>query len=134
MNYRNEKHRTVFTEAANRMDQNNRVLTAAFWLTADHQLWNRVGRYAERNEIHFDKMKRKDSTECAYLLLSAAEDLYHGASHLIIADLTDANLVSPMMLDLIYEAMKIRRFGTREVDHSQKKTENQIQVFTRLGG
>lgn len=116
MNYRNEKHRTVFTEVVNRMDQNNRALMAAvFLLTADYQLWNRVGRYAERNEIHFDKMKQKDSTECAYLLLSAAEDLYHGTSHLIIADLTDANLVSPKMFDLICEAMKIRRFGTREV-------------------
>ncbi len=68
MEYRNEKHRVVFSEAIKRMNQKDQALMAALYLlTAEHKLWTRIRKFVERGEIQFNGFKPKDSTESGYL-------------------------------------------------------------------
>ena len=112
MEYRNEKHRVVFSEAIQRLNQKDKTLMAALYLlTAEHRLWTRIRRFVERDEIQFDSFKPKDSTESGYTLLCAAKDLYLGTKHLTVSDLADPELISPNTFTLICNAMAIKRLG-----------------------
>ena len=63
MYFRNEKHRTVFTEAVAKLDKKDYALMAAVYLlTADCRLWSITGRYVQRNEILFENIHLKGST------------------------------------------------------------------------
>ena len=50
MEYRNEKHRVVFSEAIKRLNQKDKALMAALYLlTAEHKLWTRIRKFVERD-------------------------------------------------------------------------------------
>ena len=112
MEYRNEKHRVVFSEAIKHLNQKDKALMAALYLlTAEHKLWTRIRRFVERDEIQFDSFKPKDSTESGYTLFCAAKDLYLGTKRLTVGDLADPELIPPKTFTLICNAMAIKRLG-----------------------
>lgn len=112
MKFKNEKHSAAFRDAVRKLDQKNCALMSAIYLmTADNKLWNHAKRYIERNEVRFDTMRPKDSTENGYTLYCTAKDLYCGTKHITVSDLADTDLISPKMFGLICNAMSIRRFG-----------------------
>lgn len=112
MDYRNEKHRLAFTEAAAKMDSGNRALMSALYLlTAEPALW-RAARYGvDKNAIDFEKIQLKNSSEDAYALFCCAKDLYLGTKHIAVKDLADRDLIKTRIFILICNAMAIRRFG-----------------------
>ena len=59
----------------------------------------------------FENIKLNNCAERAYTLYCAAKDLTLGTKHLTVSDLSDANLVPPMLFRTICNAMAIRRFG-----------------------
>lgn len=112
MIFKNEKHSAAFRGAVRKLDRkNNALMSAVYLLTADNKLWNHAKRYIERNEVRFDTMRPKDSTENGYTLYCTAKDLYCGTKHITVSDLADTDLISPKMFGLICNAMSIRRFG-----------------------
>lgn len=112
MEFKNDKHREIFMEAACKLDKKNYALMAALYLlTADLKLWNAVKRCVVKNDIQFRCVHLHGSTENGYTLYCAAKDLYLGTKNLSICDLADAELIPPKIFGLVCNAMAIRRFG-----------------------
>ncbi len=121
MEYRNEKHRIVFSEAIKRLNQKDKALMAALYLlTAEHKLWTRIRKFVERDEIQFHSFKPKDSTESGYTLLCAAKDLYLGTKNLTVSDLADPELIAPKTFTLICNAMAIKRLGLSAIHFKEE--------------
>lgn len=121
MYFKNEKHRTTFTEAVAKLDKKNYALIAAVYLlTADCRLWSSTGRYVQKNEILFENIRLKGSTANGYTLYCAAKDLYLGTKNLTIGDLADTTLIDPKTFGLICNAMAIRRYGVGAVKFKER--------------
>lgn len=120
MDFKNEQHRKVFTEAVQKLDKKNDALMAALYLlTADWKLWNTAKRHIERNAVHFERFRLSGGTVGGYTLYCAAKDLYLGTKNLTIGDLTDADLISPKIFGLVCNGMAIRRFGLGAIPLNQ---------------
>ena len=118
MDYRNEKHRIIFTEAIQKLNKKDYALmSAVYLLTAEYALWMAAKRSIRNNIICFDEIKLQNSTENAYTLFCCAKDLYIGTKHMTIKDLADADLIPPKMFGLICNAMAIRRFGLDAINY-----------------
>lgn len=112
MDYRNEKHRTVFEDFIQKRDKNNKALMSALYLlTADFMLWRSVKYCVVNNVICFEQIRLHGTTASGYPLFCAAKDLYLGTGCLTVSDLGDKSLVPPKVFGLICNAMAIRRFG-----------------------
>ncbi len=112
MEFKNEKHQAVFTEAVEGMNQNDKSLMSALYLlTADGRLWEASKRHIKKNEIDLKRIFLRNSTEVSYTLYCCAKDLALGTKFLTISDLSDAKLIPPMVFGVICNAMAIRRFG-----------------------
>ena len=112
MNYFGKKHESDFKKTLERIDNENyKLISAVYLLTADTQLWRRVQNQVEKNCIHFDRMNLGSVDEKAYTLFCCAKDLYLGTKHITIGDFTDEQLISPKMFGIICNALAIRRFG-----------------------
>ena len=112
MDYRNEKHRTVFEDFIRKKDRNNQAfMSALYLLSADFMLWRCVRRAVVNNIICFEQIRLHGTNENSYPLFCAAKDLYLGTKLLTVSDLADKTLVPPKMFALICNAMAIRRFG-----------------------
>ena len=112
MTYINEKHRTRFTLAAKNVHRENyALLSALYLLTADTSLWSCCKHHINNGCVFFEIIKLNNCSERAYTLYCAAKDLTLGTKHLTVSDLSDADLVPPMLFRTICNAMAIRRFG-----------------------
>ena len=112
MTYINEKHRARFTLAAKNIAKTNyALLSALYLLTADQRLWSCCKHHINNGCVFFENIKLNNCTERAYTLCCAAKDLTLGTKHLTVSDLSDADLVPPMLFRTICNAMAIRRFG-----------------------
>ena len=112
MTYINEKHRARFTLAARNVHRENyALLSALYLLTADQRLWSCCKHHINNGCVFFEIIKLHNCTERAYTLYCAAKDLTLGTKHLTMSDLSDADLVPPMLFRTICNAMAIRRFG-----------------------
>lgn len=121
-NFKDKNHRIAFSEAIDKHDKNDYAFIAAVYLlTVDHRLWESARRYAERNEIRFDKIKLSDCTPPVYTLQCVAKDLYLGTEHLTLLDLADSSLIPAKMFDLICNAIAIRRFGLSAISRAKSK-------------
>ena len=117
MDYVNEKHRNIFSETVQRLNQQNYALMAGIYLlTADHQLWVSSKPHIVRNGIHIKDIKILNCSVRAYILYCAAKDLYLGTKHITVSDLADTNLISAKEFALICNAMTIRRFGLNAIN------------------
>ncbi len=112
MTYINEKHRARFELAAKNIPKANyALLSALYLLTADQRLWSCCKHHINNGCVFFENIKLNNCTERAYTLYCAAKDLTLGTKHLTVSDLSDADLVPPMLFRTICNAMAIRRFG-----------------------
>ncbi len=124
MNFKNEKHHMVFTEAAKKMNKKNDALMAALYLlTADQKLWNHAKRYVLQNKIRFGSIHLRGSTENGYALYCAAKDIYLGTTILTIGELADTRVIPPRIFGLICNAMAIRRFGLGALNFHQEASQ-----------
>ena len=112
MTYLNEKHRARFELSAKNIPKANyALLSALYLLTADPRLWNCCKHHVHSGCVFFEDIKLNNCTERAYTLYCAAKDLTLGTKHITVSDLSDADLVPPMLFRTICNAMAIRRFG-----------------------
>ena len=112
MTYINEKHRAGFTLAAKNISKANyALLSALYLLTADQRLWSCCKHHINSGCVFFENIKLNNCSERAYTLYCAAKDLTLGTKHITVSDLSDADLVPPMLFRTICNAMAIRRFG-----------------------
>ena len=97
--------------AKNIVKANYTLLSALYLLTADQRLWVCCKHHINNGCVFFENIKLNNCTERAYTLYCAAKDLTLGTKHLTVSDLSDADLVPPMLFRTICNAMAIRRFG-----------------------
>ena len=106
MTYINEKHRTRFTLAAKNVHRENyALLSALYLLTADQRLWSCCKHHINNGCVFFENTKLNNCSERAYTLYCAAKDLTLGTKHITVSDLSDADLVPPMLFRTICKAM-----------------------------
>ena len=120
MEFKNEKHQAVFTEAVQGMNQNDKALMSALYLlTADGRLWYTAKKHIRKNEIDLKRIVLRNSTEVSYTLFCCAKDLAIGTKFLSISDLSDTDLIPPMVFGVICNAMAIRRYGLGAIQFNQ---------------
>ena len=123
MEYRNSKHKTVFTKIVKETNRQNYALMAALYLlSANHKLWITAKGKISFDCIYFDHIHLPAGTEQAYTLFCTAKDLYLGTKHVTIRDLADTTLISAEMFALICNAMAIRRFGLGAIHFNMEGT------------
>lgn len=131
MTYINEKHRTRFTLAAKNVHRENyALLSALYLLTADQRLWSCCKHHINNGCVFFENIKLNNCSERAYTLYCAAKDLTLGTKHITVSDLSDADLVPPMLFRTIASQGKVEKVGTSpsNVDYS-KLTPGDIIIF-----
>ncbi len=105
-------HRITFYNQYLKLNhQNAGLISAVYLLTADNELWKYVWKYVDRDRIFFGKIKPKDLSSEAYILLCAAKDLYLGTEHILLSELADPVIVEKTTFCLVLNALGIRRFG-----------------------
>lgn len=125
MDYRSEKHRTVFEDFIRKKDHSNQALMSALYLlTADFMLWRCVRYAVVNNVICFEQIHLHGTNTDSYPLLCAAKDLYLGTKILTVSDLADKSLVPPKTFGLICNAMTIRRFGLGSLESMKRGERN----------
>lgn len=96
MEFKNERHQVVFTEAVQGLNRNDKALMSALYLlTADGKLWSVARRHIRKNGIDLKQITLRNSSEASYTLFCCAKDLAIGTKHLTISDLSDTELISP---------------------------------------
>lgn len=116
MKFRNDQHRNTFLkEAKNQSLKNHRLIAALYLLTADTKLWDAAKNSVGRDDIVFENIHLKSSSETVYTLYCAAKDLYNGSRHLSIDDIADSALIKNKIFTLICNAMLIKRKGLAAV-------------------
>ncbi len=117
MKFRNEKHRSTFLNEAKKQSlKNYKIISALYLLTADEKLWDAAKSYVEKDEIVFENIRLKSSSESTYTLYCAAKDLYNGSRHLAIDDIADDTIIKNKVFSLICNAMLIKRKGLAAVN------------------
>ena len=97
MQFRNEKHRSVFENAIKGMNTNNKIkMCALYLLTADGCLWGAAKRHIGKDEIHFFRIRLGKSTPTAYTLFCCAKDLALGSKHMTISDLAEKEITQEL--------------------------------------
>lgn len=112
MDYRNEKHRIVFTEAIEKLNRKDHALMSVIYLlTAEHALWKAAKDKTAGGRLDFEQIKPFACPINGYTLFCAAKDLYLGTDNLTVSDLSNTKIVPSEIFALICNAMAIRRFG-----------------------
>lgn len=114
--FRDTRHKNVFCELLN--CKQSKIFQCAsgyaatvFLLSADEELWNTVRRSIQDTGIYFDRIKLGSVTLEQYILFHAAKDIYCGTKHIRLSELTDRDLISDEILQLIVNAFVIEKCG-----------------------
>lgn len=124
MNFRNEKHKTLFQSAAKGMNTSDKALMCQLYLlTADRKLWQISKPWIDKNRIPLQHIHLRASGEESYILLCCAKDLTLGTKHLSIDDLADTTVITPQMFEILCNAIAIRRFGLDAIQYRKGITD-----------
>ena len=67
MEFKNERHQVVFTEAVQGLNRNDKALMSALYLlTADGKLWSVARRHIRKNGIDLKQITLRNSSEASY--------------------------------------------------------------------
>ncbi len=113
MNYKNLTHATIYKTylISSPYKYGNRFLGAAYLLAASKDTWQRAKKAFREKRIFFKEIDRRGLTAYGYALLTMAQDIYEGTTHINLFDLSDPYLISDKTLDLVVNAMIIAREG-----------------------
>lgn len=93
----------------------NQFLAAAFLLSASKETWHRAKLAFHKKTIDFAGISKSGLTEYGYALVSIAQDLYEGTTHVNLYDLCDKYVIQNNLFDLVVAAMHISRGGYEEI-------------------
>lgn len=112
MKFKNDQHRNTFLNEAKKQDlKNHKLIAALYLLTADEKLWENSKAFVKNDDIAFENIRLKGSSESTYALYCAAKDLYNGSRQLALDDIADEGLIKNKVFTLICNAMLIKRKG-----------------------
>lgn len=79
-------------------------------------MWKVSKPFIEKDNINFENIRLKGSSESTYALYCAAKDLYNGSRHLALDDIADNGLIKNKIFSLICNAMLIKRKGLAAIN------------------
>ena len=122
MNFRNEKHKTLFQSAAKGMNTSDKALMCQLYLlTAVRKLLQISKPWIDKNRIPLQHIHLRASGEESYILLCCAKDLTLGTKHLSMDDLADTTVITPQMFEILCNAIAIRRFGLDAIQYQGRR-------------
>lgn len=122
MNFRNEKHKTLFQSTAKGMNTADKALMCQLYLlTADRKLWQISKPWIAKNHIPLQHIHLRAGGEECYILLCCAKDLTLGTKHVSIDDLADTAVITPQMFEILCNAIAIRRFGLDAIQYQGRR-------------
>ena len=117
MKFRNAQHRNIFLKEAYKQSlKNHKLIAALYLLTSEEKLWKVSKPVIEKDNINFENIRLKGSSESTYALYCAAKDLYNGSRHLALDDIADNGLIKNKVFSLICNAMLIKRKGLAAIN------------------
>lgn len=140
MKFRNQKHESLFrNEARKPRNQSARILTALYLFTADHSLWVRAKHCICQGTLTPDEITLAGISLPGYTLYNTVLTLCCNNDKISISDLADKDTISPMLFDLICEAMTLRRYGmtallSSEKEMAMKRTNSEMANTAISGG
>lgn len=115
MYFKDERHRTAFSNAVKGLNQKDRKLMSKIYLlSADRSLWRAAHRVLKGGRLLLNKIRLPFGTESSYTLLCCAKDLEYGTDHITAADLADSEVISAKLYKVLQTAMAICRCGIME--------------------
>ena len=115
--FKSKSHETNFYNAMKEVDSDNFATQAVIYLlTSETALWGKVKKYFKDGYIDVLSLHPKVSSKNAYALLSCAKDLENDSCYLLLSDLVDIELISDKTFDTIITAMKIYRYGFKNIE------------------
>ena len=115
--FKSKTHETNFYNAMKEVDSDNYATQAIIYLlTSETTLWGKVKKYFKDGYIDVLAIHPKASSKNAYALLSCAKDFESESAYLLMSDLVDIELISDKTFDTIITAMKIYRYGFKNIE------------------
>jgi len=116
MFYRGHEHKRIFLETLKELykpvyQMTPEFLSALFLLTSNNKLWHRVKNAVSMNVVEFEKINIRKINIDGYTLCKLAQDLYEGTSHVDFANVSNPDIVSDKLFNLIKSALQIKRNG-----------------------
>lgn len=112
MLFASKVHCQLFREAVkNRGDSDPKVLAAIYLLTAQRRLWGKVKPHVLKNDIKFEDIAHNGYAPNEYTLINCAKDIFLETHLVSVGELSNVQLIAPLMFDLIINAMQIARTG-----------------------
>lgn len=115
--FTSKTHETNFNNAIKEVNSDNFATQAIIYLlTSETTLWGKVKKYFMDGYIDVLNIHPKVSSKNAYTLLSCAKDFENDSCYLLMSDLVDIELISDKTFDMIITAMKIYRYGFKNIE------------------
>ena len=115
--FKSKTHETNFYNAMKEVDSENFATQAVVYLlTSETTLWGKVKKHFKDGYIDALALHPKALSKNAYALLSCAKDFESEAAYLLMSDLVDIELISDKTFDTIITAMKIYRYGFKNIE------------------
>lgn len=112
-----KRTKQIFYNAMKEVDSDNFATQAIlFLLTSETTLWGKVKKHFKDGYIDVLAILPKASSKNAYALLLCAKDFESDSSYLLMSDLVDIELISDKTFDTIITAMKIYRYGFKNIE------------------
>ena len=96
-------------------------LAAIYLLTSDKNLWTRARFCLSTDNIDFSKMILNGMRPDGYVIYSAAKDLFTDTNGLAYSDMFDKQIVNGTALELLINALRIKRNGFRKAIRSERQ-------------
>lgn len=114
--HRNDFNSLMYGKRGAGLRHTSGYAAAAFLLSADEELWDRVHKNVLDRGIYFDRIKIGRVSLEQYILFHAAKDVYTGTKHLRISELADRELIPDGIFRLIINAFVIEKCGVEIVE------------------
>ncbi len=93
----------------------NKYLAAAYLLSASNETWKRAKPSFKGKVIDFSEISKAGLTAYGYALVTIAQDLYEGTTHINLYDLCDPYVIKKQLFNLVVAAMCVSRGGYEAV-------------------
>ena len=113
MNFKSVKHKEEFERATEKKTENKKYESAVYLLTADYWLWQKMKGQIHGTEIDFNGIHHTDLSVEQYTLFCCAKDIFLGTKHISFCDLSDGDLISAELFNLICTAVAVNRFSKK---------------------
>ncbi len=107
-----KKHRAEFRKMSRKLNrQNNKQMAVLYLVTADGSLWNKVKHHICDGKIFLTNVHLVSCDIKTYTLYCCAKDIAYGTNHITLSDLSDKEVFSEELIEIIKTAIDICRYG-----------------------